>query len=457
MTRTASVIRLRASSRTFRLTATLCVCAQLASALPLLASERPAYAPSAADQSSAPPAVKVNRSVPTVTPAPAYPVFSETPTDAEITRARVFGEPLVPIGVPTALLENQAFARAVTRYLQLGQPEMVAPFLTFLSQYRESPWRASLMLNLGGIYRQNGYLSRALQAWDEAWQLAKNQPQASAHNVADLAIGNWLQLTTKLGDMDALTRRLSEIEGRNMGGPAAVKVGLAREALWAMTYHHEMGVASGPAALDAILAMTRGDRHDVPQEIAHYHATPAGTSLAQLQQMANRIGMHLQAVARTSDVPVPAGSVVHLKAGHFSAVVRAESGRYLLRDLILGGYLWMSQNAINDEGSGFFLIPEGPLTDGWRTTTPSEADAIVGHCLGGAPDPDDPNTSTVGGDNGSNPPCGKGMPTYAIAAGQVSLRLTDIPAGCSPPAGPSGFFQVVYIQEAGNRPQLFWF
>src|SRR5688572_24964572 len=38
-----------------------------------------------------------NRTVPRVDPVPLSPVFSETPTDEEIFRARIFPEPLVPV------------------------------------------------------------------------------------------------------------------------------------------------------------------------------------------------------------------------------------------------------------------------------------------------------------------------------------------------------------------------
>ena len=319
------------------------------------------------------------------------------------------------------------------------------------------------------MYRRNGYLTRALGAWDEAWQLAKNDPAPFARAVADAAVANWLELSTKLARTDDLAARLKEIEKRAVNGSAAAKIGLAREGLWAMQYQHHLGVGSGALALDAILAMTRGERPDVPKAIADDMPTPAGTSLLQLQRMATNVGMHLQVGARSGGVPIPAGSVVHFKAGHFSAIVRAEGNRYLLRDSILGGYLWVSQNALNDEASGYFLIPEGSLPEGWRTPTDTEAEAIIGHCAPGAPDPDDPN---CGGPGGPPPPagpgdptspgggcagCGMGMATYTFMSNQVSLRITDTPIGYAPSRGPGGFFQVTYNQRYIRQPQIFSF
>ena len=42
------------------------------------------------------PKVTANRTVPPTVPAPALPHFSSPPLDAEITRARIFDEPLIP-------------------------------------------------------------------------------------------------------------------------------------------------------------------------------------------------------------------------------------------------------------------------------------------------------------------------------------------------------------------------
>src|SRR5437660_634854 len=59
----------------------------------------------------------VNRTVPSVQAPPASPAFSEAATDEEIFRARVFAEPLVPIG-KTAPSENKALALALRAFLQ---------------------------------------------------------------------------------------------------------------------------------------------------------------------------------------------------------------------------------------------------------------------------------------------------------------------------------------------------
>jgi hypothetical protein len=68
-----------------------------------------------------PPQVTVNRTVPTVTAPPSEPQFSATPTVDEIFRARIFGEPLVPMGEPSAD-ENRALAQALLTFHRSGVP-----------------------------------------------------------------------------------------------------------------------------------------------------------------------------------------------------------------------------------------------------------------------------------------------------------------------------------------------
>ena len=137
--------------------------------------------------------------------------------------ATVFSDPLVPIGSPAAPLEDVALSRAITTYLRTGTSEDVAPFVTFLAEHRDSPWRASLMANLGGVYRRHGYLSRALIAWDEAWQLAKTHPEPLSHAVADGAVADWLELSINLARIDAATQRMAELATREVGGTASTR------------------------------------------------------------------------------------------------------------------------------------------------------------------------------------------------------------------------------------------
>ena len=120
----------------------------------------------------------------------AFPRFSSAPSDAEFFRARVFEEPLVPIG-KTSSSENRALARQVLRYLEYGGGEGLAPVEEFLAAYPASSWRASILGNIGVVYRRAGHFSRALRAWEEAWTLSKGATDTLGRAVADRALGEY--------------------------------------------------------------------------------------------------------------------------------------------------------------------------------------------------------------------------------------------------------------------------
>ena len=83
----------------------------------------------------------------------------------EIFRARVFAEPLVPIGADQAPTDNAALAAALVSYSKRSSPDEFSSLVGFLRAYPESPWNAALLLNLGFEYYQTGSYSEATEVW----------------------------------------------------------------------------------------------------------------------------------------------------------------------------------------------------------------------------------------------------------------------------------------------------
>src|SRR6266545_3031547 len=192
--------------------------------------------------------VTVNRTTPQVRPPPAQPVFSDPPTDLEVFRAQVFADPLVPTGATTPE-ENKALALSLLAFLNRASNDDVAAIEQFLAQYPQSPWRASVLTDLGIVHRKTSYFSKALAAWEEAWQLfaAVTEPRAKA--MADRAIGELAELNSRLGRYDRLENLFREIQGRDLGGFAAQKVTGAKEGLWRMRNRPEEAFLCGPYAV----------------------------------------------------------------------------------------------------------------------------------------------------------------------------------------------------------------
>src|SRR4029453_16695899 len=97
-----------------------------------------------------------------------------------------------------------------------------------------------------------------------------------------------------------------------------------------------------------------------------FKSTTRGTSLSQVAAVASELGMKMQMARRTAsgaDYILPA--VVHWNAGHFAALVRQEGDRFLIQDPTFGEDLWLTRKALDDETSGYYVIPQGPLPSGW--------------------------------------------------------------------------------------------
>ncbi len=93
--------------------------------------------------------VTVNRTVPKVTPPKSGLEFSAHPTTQEISRARVFEEPLMPIGGEPSAEENADLAGALLSYANRSGPDDFASLTGFLHKHPQSPWRAAVLTGLG--------------------------------------------------------------------------------------------------------------------------------------------------------------------------------------------------------------------------------------------------------------------------------------------------------------------
>jgi len=194
----------------------------VATASPSVAMTSPSEDPNKKEQ-----AIRPNQTPPSSRPLPPKPAFSASPSDLELRQARVFEEPLVPIGRATTAAENSALARAIDTYVQRGGGEDVSPLERFLADYPETPWRGSLLTDLGIVYRRTGYFSKALAAWEGAWTASNVATDRISNAIADRALAELAELNSRLGRADRLVSLFSEIGSRDIHGSAAERVSQA--------------------------------------------------------------------------------------------------------------------------------------------------------------------------------------------------------------------------------------
>lgn len=419
-----------------------------------------------------PPAVQVNRVVPEVEPVPAYPRLSRRPTTDELTRARVFGEPLVPLGGEPSGEENEALAQALQAFQRRGVMDETGPLEALLDARGAGPWRASLLLNLGLVYLRTGRFTRAERVLAEAWDLGRNDRDDPGRTVADQAVGELLWVHSLFGRLEKMNALLDEIARREVRGSAAERVHNARLEAWGLTNRHHEAVPSGTAALSQLLRYTQAGRWDDPRLLA-FHATPDGASLKEMRDLGREVGLRMRMAYREPGAPLMFPAMMHLRGEHFSAFIETGRGRFKLADPILGGELWLSSQALEEEASGYFLVPEAQrLPPGWREVDEKEADAVRGRCLWPIPQCTGGACCGNSGGNGGGGNSGGGrggggrsssgggsgrMATYTFQTLVAGLLVRDSPVGYQPPFGPGVEFTVTYEQRAPFQPGTFSF
>lgn len=380
----------------------------------------------------------------------ASPLLAPAPkiTAAEIRQFRVFEEPLIPLGAEVTVPETVELRDAVLAYQKGGNAEDLTPFLNFVESHPTSVWAPSVWCNVGATYRRFGYISKALDAWEHAWKLSKNLRSGEARAIPDQAAGGLADLYARLGRVPELENLLQELDRLpTLHGAAGDRVIAARGSLEFMKAEPTKAFLCGPNSLAHILTSLGRDSSQVDDE----SSTPKGTSLSHNLEVATRLGLKMQMARREpgADMLIPA--LVHLKAGHFASVIKAENGHYLVQDPALSELAWISGDALDDEASGEMLVPECPLPRGWQSLHKTDGDAVWGcgavFTWCDAPDPGDTAFT--------NCPVNYGMAYYFFHAQSTSLMLQDMPLTYTPPRGPALPFKLTYAQRQVNQPQAF--
>jgi hypothetical protein len=290
-------------------------------------------------------------------------MVSTTPTPQEIFEGHFFEEPLVPIGADPAPAECAALATALQNYSKRSGPDDFSSLTGFLDAYPESPWNAALLTNLGLEYYNTGHYSQTIEAWNEAWRLAKASTDPRGKAIADRAVGELAYMYARLGRIIELGALLKSVEERAFSGPATERIVGAREGLWNMQTRPEISFRCGPLALHRIKLSIDPDSPGT--DLVHAaESTQQGFSLLQLAELSQKLGLNFQMAFRGNGAAFVVPSVVHWRVGHYAAMIRQEGDRYLLQDPTFRNDVWVTRPALEAETSGYFLVPPGALANG---------------------------------------------------------------------------------------------
>lgn len=381
-------------------------------------------------------------------------------------------EPLVATG-PVSQLESTALREAVESFAQNPDLSNNNKLADYLDRFPHSNWAPAIYTNLGLLYLHDGYFSRAIDAWREAWELGRNAKEPRARALIDRAVGELAQLYANLGQTEQLAAFLQDVGDRPIVGSATESFQVAHEQMMLVKNDPRHLFICGPLALRALMLERHADADRV-NFLLWYRASKNGTNLEEVGELADKVKLDHQLIRRSIGQKIPVPSIVHWKVGHFAAVVGEANGRFHIRDSVFDGSdMWVTQAALDQEATGYFLVPKDVESDpNWQRLDASEAKQVWGK---------GPTIQTRTGDagdkNASDPDPGKirpnqanmsrpapdptcpvgGMCIYNIKESSVSVSLSDAPVGYEPPIGPSMKVKISYNQREDSQPQNFNF
>jgi len=254
-------------------------------------------------------------------------MFSNPPTQQEIFACGILPEPLLATAANPSVKENAAVAAALLRFKDRQRQDDFSALTAFLDEHPGSPWRLSVMTDVGLLHRRRGHFSKALDTLQAAWDLGRGFKGKPAQAMANCAGAELAELYSRLGRKEDLRVLLQELSSRDVRGSATEHVAGAREGLWMMDHRPNRSFRCGPLALDRIRAWQRpADAFD--PRIDCLESTDQGTSLHQVMQLSEKLGMNYQMAKRSgpsASLILPA--VVHWKVGHFAALVTQRGNR----------------------------------------------------------------------------------------------------------------------------------
>jgi RHS repeat-associated protein len=410
--------------------------------------------------------IKADRKLPKFTPPSSKFSLSSEPSDQEIFSHSLFSEPLVPVGSSTTPAENADLAKALTAFSERKVRDDYSALERFLATYPTSPWRLSLLVNAGWLYRQTGWYSKAMAAWQMAWTEGQSINDAKAKPFVDRALAELIVLNARVGRMDELEELIPKADARQLTGSSKEKVEAAKQALVLMKTQPSTSFRCGPMALERIRNLQ--DRNDPSKlKVMSMESTKQGTSMLQLKKLSQKLGLNYQVAKRSPGSAVITPAVINWKLGHYAALLKKEGSLWRLHDPTFGKDVWVSTAAINAEASGYFLVPSGELPTGWQPVDDSDAATVWGKGMNQGPNG---NNNKNGPKVGCNGPPGSGgssnspsttsssspsMAQYSVNESTTSLSVDDTPLFYKPAYGPTVEFTVSYSQRELNQPSTF--
>jgi hypothetical protein len=246
----------------------------------------------------------------------------------------------------------------------------------FMAAFPESPYAPALHVELGRWYRISGRYTLALEHWSAAWEICGDFQEGYGKLLADHALVHASSLLASLGRLEELEPLIETYRFRIMAEPHLAQIWRrTAEAVYHMKKKPGIAYKCGVYALNNVARHLQGRRVGGLSEIP---SPESGFTLAELAAFSAEFKIGVGPAFREEGADFVIPSVVHWRQNHYAAVVAEQDGMFLIEDPTFLGSIWMDEETLAAEASGYFLIPEGLHLPGWRPVGSQEAGQIFG-------------------------------------------------------------------------------
>lgn len=374
-------------------------------------------------------------------------VQAQTNLTQQILRMRTFREGLALTGTnQPSDAENRELIELLTH---LREPWWTTGLEQFFRDYPDSPWAASLHYDYASFCRRTGRTTKALENYEAAWDLVKNETDPQSQRLGGAILGNWTDLLSSLGRLEKLKELVAIGNGRRFVNPYDRDLFEgAKNAYYLMRDHPGIAYRCGTFALKAVGEELEPTNRAL-ESLVEVPSPTNGFSMASLMDLAKKYGLNLEAVRRTAGQKLIVPSVVHWRQNHYAAILQQRGDLYLVNDPTFTESQWIPADVINEEASGEFLVPAKAKPHGWSLLARNETEKIHGMGLKNSINnaKDCCCVRSFSGQMVCTCPHTKGMPVWWVSEPYIDLWLQDEPLSYLTSKGEPFSFQLSFKQR----------
>ncbi|MCB1100666.1 MAG: hypothetical protein KDN22_34205, partial [Verrucomicrobiae bacterium] len=364
--------------------------------------------------------------------------FPENPTEGDLISSQILLVPFARDGEATDA-DRKKLAAALEKYMRGGKREAIHPLEEFVGANPDSPYRFWVEAGMGYALWEESRFSRAISVYRNIWERKKGDDSGETGVLVSFVGARLARYLASAGGADELAAVLADSKTRNSPLINSQELAVAAATHGAMKRGDRGTYSCGIDALCELLGKRKDELIGVEVDLA----TSNGVSLRQLENFANTNGMEMRAAKRGSaplrQLPLPA--IAHLKSGHFVALLAKNDDRYYVSDATFRSHRWVSELAIDEESSGYFLVRD--LADKVSFTDVEEVEAVQ------------VKGSKIPASRSDESPCdkgcaGRGQPVVGYNLFSGVHTISDIPISVPAPLAAGGAIEFSIIHRGDD-------